>query len=109
MSYTPTNKPHAVRQAGTTSLDYGANGNVIPRIDSSGLSKSLSIDWNEDNKPATITTSTDTVTFACDGNSNRVKKETEDGALRYNRLLLITLNIERKHHMRAVGRKKQDL
>ena len=56
-------------------LLYDGNGNMTSKTVNQGPGKTLSnIVWNEDNKLSSIATSTGTVTFAYDGDGDRVKK-----------------------------------
>jgi RHS repeat-associated protein len=72
-------KPHAVsRTSGvkTIALTYDNNGNMVSRINSTdGIT--LTVSWNEDNKPTSIVRTgylPKTVGYGYDGNGRRVKK-----------------------------------
>ena len=75
-SYTNSNKPHAVRSTSGTvnmGLDYDANGNMTVRSVTGG--DRLDIGYNYDNKPSSINKNQSLyVSFAYDGNGQRVKK-----------------------------------
>jgi RHS repeat-associated protein len=72
-SYTYSSKPHAVRSAGSITLQYDLNGNMIQRAVSGGIT--LDITYNYDNKPDLIKkNSANYVQLTYDGNAERVKK-----------------------------------
>ena len=72
-AYTYGNRPHAVRTAGSISLQYDANGNMTQR---SAGGVTLDLAWNENNKPSLIKRNgTDYVRLTYDGNGERVRKE----------------------------------
>ena len=72
-AYTYGSKPHAVRTAGSISLQYDANGNMTQRA-TTGVT--LDIAWTETNKPSLIQKNgTNYIRFTYDGNGDRVRKE----------------------------------
>jgi RHS repeat-associated protein len=72
-TYYYDNKPHAVRTAGSISLQYNdANGNMTQRV-AGGIT--LDFTYTYDNKPSLIKKNTaNYVQFTYDGNGERVKK-----------------------------------
>jgi len=74
-NYNYSNRPHAVNStSGAINIDlqYDANGNMTQRVQG-GVT--TTVVWNYDNKPATITQGSTSVSFIYDGNGQRVKKQ----------------------------------
>ena len=73
-SYTYSSKPHAVRTAGSISLQYDLNGNMTQRVGGGVTITITSQNWNYENKPTLIQKGSATNSLTYDGNGQRVKK-----------------------------------
>lgn len=71
-SYTPGDKPHAVRTAGGTSYVYDANGNIQS---ASGMQSRTHV-WNDFNQPESMALGGNKVEFSYDADLKRVKEIT---------------------------------
>ena len=75
-SYTPNDRPHAVRTAGGTTYLYDANGNISS---TTGV-QSRTHSWTDFNLPDTLSYQGKSVAFGYDASYKRVKETTTDGA-----------------------------
>jgi len=74
-------QPHAVTTAGNWSFSYDLNGNQTSRLTSGVTDRSIVYD--NDNRPATVTLGSATVTYLYGPDGERLKKQTTSGTTLY--------------------------
>ena len=72
-------RPHAVQSAGPQAFTYDLNGNQVTRTTSTVTDRTIAYDG--DNRPASVTTPSGTVTYLYAPDGSRLKKTTSTGTI----------------------------